>query len=608
MSTSLLRLVADLDLSLSAQVFAGNTTATLNDDVDGDNVSLPSGLYGFTISLGENDKEYIIATVSGTALTGIISISKQGASTTGFSKYHRAGATVTITDWAILKRILDNLNGTTGFDSGTNLGYDGAPAGLTGNQFATVNYVLSVVNGGTVTFDRQVIANQTLGETITANDIVYFKEADQRWWKADADLTATFVQVKLGVALSSGVAGGSSSIAISGPVSTFSGLTPGSKYYISNTAGAVTTSAVQTTTVFVGWALSATSLLFSPQEIYRPTATEKAILTQLAAGMPGIVEAYAGRSVPSGWLLCDGSAVSRTTYANLLAVIAPSGVVTVTIASPGVFSKTAHGLVEGDQLHFTTTGALPTGLATNTTYYVISTGLTADAFEVALSRGGAAVNTSGSQSGTHTLYASNFGKGDGSTTFNVPDLRSKFLLGMGGGTETLSVEAANVSAAGDTFTVSDNNFPYQGQAITLTTTGTLPAGLSLATTYYIVRASVTTIKFSTTQANADASTPVVVNITDQGTGIHTINVSNVSRTVLGQMGGEETHANAVSELASHTHGPPGGSTNMKNNGSGSGGVTSTNEGFTNFVTGSTGGDTQHNNMPPWVLLYWIIKT
>lgn len=35
----------------------------------------------------------------------------------------------------------------------------------------------------------------------------------------------------------------------------------------------------------------------------------------------GTVLPYAGSSAPSGWLLCDGSAVSRTTYARLFAVI-----------------------------------------------------------------------------------------------------------------------------------------------------------------------------------------------------------------------------------------------------------------------------------------------
>lgn len=36
---------------------------------------------------------------------------------------------------------------------------------------------------------------------------------------------------------------------------------------------------------------------------------------------PGIVMAYAASSPPSGWLACDGSAVSRTTYAALFAIV-----------------------------------------------------------------------------------------------------------------------------------------------------------------------------------------------------------------------------------------------------------------------------------------------
>jgi len=75
---------------------------------------------------------------------------------------------------------------------------------------------------------------------------------------------------------------------------------------------------------------------------------------------------------------------------------------TVTIASPGVFSATGHGLVAGDAVILETDGALPTGLSADTVlYYVISAGLTADAFEVSTTIGGSAVNTSGSQSGNH---------------------------------------------------------------------------------------------------------------------------------------------------------------------------------------------------------------
>lgn len=36
---------------------------------------------------------------------------------------------------------------------------------------------------------------------------------------------------------------------------------------------------------------------------------------------PGIVAPFAGTTAPAGWLKCDGSAVSRTTYADLFAVI-----------------------------------------------------------------------------------------------------------------------------------------------------------------------------------------------------------------------------------------------------------------------------------------------
>lgn len=39
------------------------------------------------------------------------------------------------------------------------------------------------------------------------------------------------------------------------------------------------------------------------------------------ASPAGVISAYAGTSAPTGWLLCDGSAVSRTTYATLFGVI-----------------------------------------------------------------------------------------------------------------------------------------------------------------------------------------------------------------------------------------------------------------------------------------------
>jgi hypothetical protein len=80
-----------------------------------------------------------------------------------------------------------------------------------------------------------------------------------------------------------------------------------------------------------------------------------------------------------------------------------AGTCTITIATPAVITKTAHSLLAGMPVVFSTTGALPTGLTAGTIYYVISAGLAADSFRVSTSAGGAAVNTSGTQSGTHTV-------------------------------------------------------------------------------------------------------------------------------------------------------------------------------------------------------------
>ena len=57
----------------------------------------------------------------------------------------------------------------------------------------------------------------------------------------------------------------------------------------------------------------------------------------------------------------------------------------------------------GDRWFFTTDGALPTGITSGTTCYVLSSGLTATDFQIAATAGGTAIDTSGSQSGTHTV-------------------------------------------------------------------------------------------------------------------------------------------------------------------------------------------------------------
>ena len=76
--------------------------------------------------------------------------------------------------------------------------------------------------------------------------------------------------------------------------------------------------------------------------------------------------------------------------------------VTITIATPAVFTVTSTtGMYVGQPHHFTTTGTLPTGLTAGTTYYISSV-VSGTTFQVSATPGGTSVATSGTQSGTHT--------------------------------------------------------------------------------------------------------------------------------------------------------------------------------------------------------------
>jgi hypothetical protein len=149
--------------------------------------------------------------------------------------------------------------------------------------------------------------------------------------------------------------------------------------------------------------------------------------------LSGQIAYFAVSSPPVGWLKCNGSTISRTVYSNLFDAIIQRSSVTISIATPVVITWNNHGRSIGDTIYFTTTGLLPTGITANTTpYYIISTGFTSNSFRISASAStsGTAVNTSGTQSGTHTAWNAPFGFGDGTTTFNIPDLRGVFIRGF----------------------------------------------------------------------------------------------------------------------------------------------------------------------------------
>jgi len=148
-----------------------------------------------------------------------------------------------------------------------------------------------------------------------------------------------------------------------------------------------------------------------------------------------------------GCLPCDGAAVSRRAYADLfIAMPNTTGtVVGISIGSSATLTlgpTSANILKTGMSIQFTTTGTLPTGLSAGVIYFLRFVGsggggnwnynlydTLAHAMDSNSTTG--IINTSVSQSGTHSYETYFYGNGDGTSTFNVPDLRGVIPRGIG---------------------------------------------------------------------------------------------------------------------------------------------------------------------------------
>lgn len=132
------------------------------------------------------------------------------------------------------------------------------------NDLARKAYV-DAVGTGSATYDQEIISG-TAGETLVSGDLVYFKMSDQRWWKTDADASATSIDVKIGLSQGSASAGASVNVLTGGLAKNLTGLTAGTAYFVSGTAGAVS-STRGTFVRFVGRAVSTTSMFFDANNV-----------------------------------------------------------------------------------------------------------------------------------------------------------------------------------------------------------------------------------------------------------------------------------------------------------------------------------------------------
>jgi len=74
---------------------------------------------------------------------------------------------------------------------------------------------------------------------------------------------------------------------------------------------------------------------------------------------------------------------------------------TISIATPAVITQANHPYVTGDAIRFSTTGDLPTGINSTTTYYVSR--ISSSQFNIYTTSADTLVNTSGTQSGVHKV-------------------------------------------------------------------------------------------------------------------------------------------------------------------------------------------------------------
>jgi hypothetical protein len=257
------------ETSLAAPITATADSFTLTANSVRGGGSL-SGYNCFTIDEGSAQAEFVCGTASSTSVTGVtrgISPSDGTSAVTALQFAHRRGASVKITDFPIIQILRNQNNGEATFENV--LRYAGGVVPTGASDLADVGYVLSVVNGGTVTFDALVVAG-TAGETLATSTLVYFKSSDQRWWKVDTDDTATFTGVALGLTRGTGTAGNSivgGGVLLKGLQTGLSALTAGSTYYASTTGGGLGTA---TTVLPVGVAKSTTELYFDPVMIGVP--------------------------------------------------------------------------------------------------------------------------------------------------------------------------------------------------------------------------------------------------------------------------------------------------------------------------------------------------
>lgn len=130
MASKLTKVVANFETSLATKLANGAVAGALTSITDKNGVNLSTGKYCMIIDRGTGDEEHLVFDLSGTSMTNIYSVSRQGVQVAAVQNLngHRAGSKCYLTDFVNLKIIVDILNGTDTLDATSPVKYDADPA------------------------------------------------------------------------------------------------------------------------------------------------------------------------------------------------------------------------------------------------------------------------------------------------------------------------------------------------------------------------------------------------------------------------------------------------------------------------------------------------
>ncbi|MFA4793042.1 hypothetical protein [Leptospira kirschneri] len=170
------------------------------------------------------------------------------------------------------------------------------------------------------------------------------------------------------------------------------------------------------------------------------------LATQIPLG--GIIEDNLNITSTSNFKDANGQSISRTSFSALWNLVKRA--ITGIVPATDRISCTNHGCIEGQLIKFSFTGG---GITALVNYYVRNP--TTNDFQVSSASTGSILDLTSSQTGEMIINIE-YGFGDGSTTFNIPDRRGIFARGAG-------VHGTRAKAAGGNYDGGSIGFAGQDQ-------------------------------------------------------------------------------------------------------------------------------------------------